>query len=488
MSCATKCKYLIVILLAFFGLHCSAPKSNISASTASNKNILFIAVDDLKPLTGAYGYDFMITPHLDKLANDGVLFMNNHTQQAVCGPSRASIMTGKRPDYTKVFDLKTQMRNINPDILTMPQYFKNKGYQSVAVGKIYDPRCVDKDYDAISWSLPYQSPKGQEYANSKGKPAFEINDRHENETIDGGIATNSIEYLQKFAKEKSPFFLAVGFKKPHLPFVAPKKYWDLYPETTIKFPNFRNYPENAPTYAPQPSWELRSGYDGIPKDFDTPIPDETQLKLIRGYYAAVSFIDAQIGRVIDELDRLGIRENTIIVLWGDHGFHLGDHSMFCKHTNYEQSTRSPLIISYPNNKKGKINTPTEFVDIFPTLCDLTGIDIPKSLDGKSLVPLMEKKVNKVKDFAVSQFPRDNDKMGYAFRNETYRYIVWMKDFTSAVKYDEKLLVAEELYDYSKDPEERKNLVQLTEYKDVRAKMKKEMIAFFNQCRQVYAPL
>lgn len=477
-----KCKSIKLFILLWMPLALISCKSSLSQNShkvVKKMNVLFIAVDDLKPVLGVYGYDRVKTPNMDRLATHGFVFENNHCQQAVCGPSRASIMTGKRPDYTQIYDLKTLMRDINPEILTMPQYFKQLGYETVAVGKIYDPRCVTNDYDAESWTIPYQKTRNKEYAFSEGKPFYEINERPENETIDGEIAANSIHYMQQFAKEEKPFFLGIGFKKPHLPFVAPKKYWDMYPMETIKLPDFRSDPEGAPSFATQPSWELRSGYDDIPKEFTVPISDEKQLKLIQGYYASVSFIDAQIGKVLDELDRLGLRENTIIVLWGDHGWHLGDHGMFCKHTNYEQATRSPLIISFPGIQSGTISSPTEFVDVFPTICNLSGIAIPNNLDGVSLVPLMEKKVNKVKDFAVSQFPRDNDKMGYAFRNDRYRYVIWMKDFTSRQVFDEKLVIAEELYDYQKDSEERRNLIQDQDYQIVRNQMKAQAISFFN---------
>lgn len=474
-------KFLLIATASAVSLSLNACKSAVGPQPKKNAkpvNVLFIAVDDLKPLLGAYGNPTIKTPNLDRLAAHGVVFQNNHCQQAVCGPSRASIMTGKRPDYTQIYDLQTLMRDKNPDILTMPQYYKQLGYQSVAVGKIYDPRCVAKDYDAESWSEPYQHPKNKEYAFSKGKPFYEINNRPESETIDGEIAQGGINYLQKFAKEGNPFFLAVGFKKPHLPFVAPKKYWDMYPIETIKLPDYRKDPEGAPSFATQPSWELRSGYDDIPKEFKVPIDDEMQRKLIQGYYASVSFIDAQIGKVLDELDRLKLTENTVIVLWGDHGWHLGDHGMFCKHTNYEQATRSPLIISYPGSKATKVNMPTEFVDVFPTICELTGVEIPKNLDGKSLAPLMTKKLSKVKDYAVSQFPRENDKMGYAFRDERYRYVIWMKDFTSRQAFNDKNVVAEELYDYAKDPEERKNLANEANYSKIKEQMKKNAVDFF----------
>ncbi len=452
----------------------------------TQKNILFIAIDDLKPILGCYGDTLIKTPHIDQLASQGFVLENNHCQQAVCGPSRASLLTGKRPDYTKVWDLKTLIRDKNPNIVTLPQYFKQNGYKTAAVGKIFDFRSVDKGNDSISWTYKYDNFKhhseiGREYVNETEHVSMEITHVPDSLTADGEVVRRSKKYLRKFAKKEEPFFMAVGFYKPHLPFVVPQKYWDLYDRKDIELPAYQKAPEGAPTYATQPSWELRSGYADIPKDYETKIPVEKQLKLIHGYYAAVSFIDQQVGNVLAELDRLGLRENTVIVLWGDHGWHLGDHNMFCKHTNYEQATRSPLIFSAGKNRMGASQTPTEFVDIFPTLCELTGIETPKNLDGLSLIPLMENKVSKIKDYAVSQFTRDNNKMGYAFRNENYRYIIWMKDkFTSERAFDEALIADEELYDYIKDPEERKNIAFEKDYIEIKTALKKQAITFFKQ--------
>ena len=471
-----------LFLLVFVSCKTKQGKEN---TTKKPKNVLFIAVDDLKPLFGSYGYDHIKTPNIDKLASQGFVLENNHCQQAVCGPSRASILTGKRPDYTQVWDLKTLIRDKNPNIVTMPQYFKESGYLTAAVGKMFDFRSVDKGNDSISWSFPYDNfkhnaPIGKEYVNETTRVSYEAVPVADSLTADGEVARRTINYLRKFAKGDKPFFMAAGFYKPHLPFVAPKKYWDLYPIENIKLPKYRKDPVGAPSYATQPSWELRGGYVDIPKDYNAEIPEEKQKKLIQGYYACVSFVDQQIGNVLDELDRLGLRDNTVIVLWGDHGWHLGDHNMFCKHTNYEQSTRTPLIFASGTKNIGKSTSPTEFVDVYPTLCELAGIETPQNLDGVSLVPLMEKKVDKVKDFAVSQFPRDTDKMGYTFRNKTHRYTVWMTDnYTSFRKFDASLIVAEELYDYEKDPDETKNLINDHAYASIKNELKSKAIEFFN---------
>ena len=474
-----------VIALIFFGLFSCNSELKESNLESKPKNILFIAIDDLKPELGCYGNTFIKTPHIDKLASHGFVLENNHCQQAVCAPSRASILTGKRPDYTKVWDLKTLIRDKNPDIITMPQYFKQIGYQTAAVGKIFDYRSVDHGADSVSWSYKYENvkntnPKGGGYIFETERVSTEAPQVADSLTIDGVVVKRSIAYLQKFAKENQPFFMAVGFFKPHLPFVAPKKYWDLYDRKDIHLPNYQKDPENAPPYATQPGWELRSIYKDVPRDFDTPIPDEKQLELIHGYYACVSFIDQQVGNIIDELDRLGLRENTVIVLWGDHGWHLGDHNMWCKHTNYEQATRSPLIFSVNDEMIGYSQSPTEFVDVYPTLCELAGVETPKNLDGLSLVPLLQNKTEKIKDFALSQFPR-GDKMGYALRNERYRYIIWVKNnFTSDQHFDDSLIADEELYDYEKDPLETKNVAYLDEYSKVKADLQSKAKAFFNE--------
>jgi arylsulfatase A-like enzyme len=479
-------KVLILSLFTILIVSCDKKLEKKEIQKNQPKNILFIAVDDLKPLLGAYGHKDVLSPNIDKLAANGFVMQNNHCQQAVCGPSRASLLTGKRPDYTQIWDLKTHIRKINPDIVTMPQYFKQQGYETAAVGKIFDFRSVDKGNDSISWTYPYDNFKhnsdiGREYIKNKERVSYEIVNVPDSMTADGEVVRRTVKRLKQFAKSDKPFFMATGFYKPHLPFVAPKKYWDMYPIENIKLPEFMEAPKGAPYYATQPSWELRGGYVDIPKDYDTPIAIEKQKKLIQGYYACVSFVDQQIGLVINELDRLGLRENTVIVLWGDHGWHLGDHNMYCKHTNYEQSTKSPLIFSAGKDKVGETFSLTEFVDVYPTLLDLTGVKSPGNLDGVSLVPLMENKIEKVKDYAVSQFTRENNKMGYTFRNERYRYTVWIKDempFESNRKSSEIEIDAEELYDYEKDPQETKNLINEVSYKTVKADLKAQAIGYF----------
>ncbi|MDF7822709.1 sulfatase [Pontiellaceae bacterium B12227] len=475
-------------------------------------NVLFIPIDDLKPMLACYGDDSIKTPNIDRLAERGMVFLNNHCQQAVCGPSRASLMTGLYPDTTRIYDLSTKMRDMNPDILTIPQYFRQMGYETTGLGKTYDSRCVDKMLDEPSWSIPYskhgenmliakgyESPQyafqdpetrrlnkaaddlyRQEKKKKEGRseketilsspgsrPAFECCDVPDDAYYDGARTAGAMKLLEKLAAADKPFFLSVGYQKPHLPFVAPKKYWDLYDPAEIELADYMKQPEGAPSIGYQPGWELRGMYSDVPKD--DMLPEEYQRNLIHGYMACVSYIDAQIGRLLNQLDELGIADSTIICLWGDHGWHLGDHNMWCKHSNFEQGTRSPLIMAAPGMKaKGmKTQAPTEFVDIFPTLCDLAGLEIPSHLPGKSLAVLMDGKAEKVREFALSQYPRTPSGkvyMGYALRDERYRYVAWYKVL------DEKVYKAKrpgfgmetepafiELYDYKKDPLETRNI-------------------------------
>jgi len=512
---------------------------NMTQLSAQEKrmNVLFIAVDDLKPVLGCYGDKLVKTPNIDRLAARGTVFMQNYCQQAVCGPTRASLMTGMRPDYTRVWDLKTKMRDINPNILSLPQYLVSQGYSTQGIGKIYDPRCVDEELDKPSWSVPYykksdkyisrksgkpegqyQDPatkalyikytgegvarglKGKELTDFVGKyvkPSVECVDVDDNAYSDGSNALYAKEILANLAKEGKPFFFAVGFSKPHLPFVAPKKYWDLYKREEMPLAAYQQKAKNGPEIGYHTAGELLA-YSDIPpiasfsdQKVGMDLPVEKQKELIHGYYAATSYMDAQVGILLNALDSLGLSKNTIIVLWGDHGWHLGDHNLWCKHTNFEQATHAPLLISAPGVKASKTKSPSEFIDIFPTLCDLTGTKIPGHLDGKSLVPLMKNPNASVKEFSVSQYPRPSNKlenarlgwsdgeyMGYSIRTEKYRYTVWLKNsFRSYKPYSKELVVASELYDYSKDPNETINVVGEKAYAAVSKELNEKMVNF-----------
>lgn len=462
-----------------------------ASAVAKQKNVLFIAVDDLKPIGGLYDVPEVKTPHLDQLASTAYVFKNNHCQQAVCAPTRASLLSGKRPDYTKVWDLKTQIRDMHPDIITLPQYFKQMGYQTAAVGKVFDARSVDKGHDAISWSIPYEGTLGSSvvgggYMLETRRVSTECADVPDSSTMDGRVLQRGKDLLDLMADNEKPFFLAVGFYKPHLPFAAPKKYWDMYKREDIELPTYQKMPESAPAYAYQPGWEVRSQYEDVPKDFKVPIPIEKQKELIHGYYACVSFIDQQIGNLINYLDEKGLRENTLIVLWGDHGWHLGDHNIWCKHSNYEQATRSPLIISLGNKYVGQTQSPSEFIDVFPTICDMSGVAHPDQLDGKSLLPIMAGQQAKVKDFAVSQFHRRGTLNGYAFRDERYRYVVWLKEkYRCNQPFSVGLIEDEELYDYYNDKDETVSLIHKEEYKKVLKQFRQQSAKFLKKSYQLY---
>ncbi len=461
-----------------------------SIAASDQPNILFIAVDDLKPTLSAYGSP-VPTPQIDRIAERGTTFLNAHCQQAVCGPSRASLLTGKRPDYTRVWDLKTRIRDIRPEIITLPQHFKENGYHTVGVGKIFDPRSVDKGADEISWSERYTQTWHLKYHPSTGKPkahyhnplskklakqaeaggikswgainklladndawpVVEAEDLPDDAYDDGAIAAYAVAKLKKLADLEKPFFFAVGFKKPHLPFIAPKKYWDKFDRSTIKLARFQKQALNSPDYAYHDFNELRS-YSGIPGS--GPLSEGLQRELIHGYYACTAYIDAQVGRLLDQLKKLKLANNTVVVLWGDHGWHLGDHGLWCKHTNYEHATRVPLIISAPGGRRGlQTGMPTELTDLFPTLCELAEIEIPADLDGVSLTPTLLEGDETTREFAVSQFPR-GPQMGYALRSGRFRYVAWYK--TGGTSTDgESAPIATELFDYKLDPQETRNL-------------------------------
>ena len=499
--------FVTAIFLSFSGL-------------AQKKNVLFIAVDDLKPLLGCYGVSEIQSPNIDRLANSGTVFLNNHCQQAVCSPSRASLMFGLRPDKTKVWDLHTPVRTATKNDKTIAQQFKENGYEAVAFGKIFHISMADKEHDTQSWSIPYSEVNIYNYPESTGEPfgghfqnpdlkkrmiayyeqqikkgvkpgkahgntlskmkvSTEMLDVPDESYQDGQIANNAVKMIDQLANKKKPFFIAVGFKKPHLPFVAPKKYWDLYDPKKIELATWQKKPEGAPDFAMHSWGELKSYSDIKPNILPSGILNDTkQRELIHGYMAAVSYTDAQIGKVLDELEKQGVADNTIIVLWGDHGWHLGDHGIWCKHSNFEQATHSPLILSAPGMKKGmKNSSPTEFVDIFPTLCDLAGIDTPKNIDGVSLKPILTGEKQKVKDFAISQYPRGN-RMGYSLRNNRYRYTAWFQiNFRKGEKATSKNLIAEELYDYKTDYNETINHADEKSYKEIKDNLSKELMGF-----------
>ena len=433
-----------------------------SALAAEKPNVLLICVDDLKPLLGCYGDTKAITPNIDKLAARSTLFEKAYCNQAVCSPSRNALMTGLRPDTIGIYDLATNFRVAVPNAVTLPQAFIHAGYETTGLGKIYHVG-HGNDNDAASWTIPHMVPKATAYALPENKtperinpksdrgPAIESADVPDETYLDGQVALEAIARLKQLkANPGKPFFLAVGIAKPHLPFIAPKKYWDLYQRAEIPLAAFRKAPEGAPAFAPQYGGELRQ-YFGIPDKGE--LPDDLQRELIHGYYAATSYADAQIGKVLQALEDLKLADNTIVVLWGDHGWHLGDHSMWCKHTNYEEANRIPFLISAPGTAPGAGKHSKAFaetVDLYPTLCELAGIPIPEKLDGVSLVNTLRDPKASTRDHVIHVYPR-GEKIGRAIRTDRYRLVEWKVPGAAA---DTAIL---ELYDYQKDPLETKNI-------------------------------
>lgn len=474
----------------FLGLLGAAPFALPQRAASPSKaqyNVLFIAVDDLKPYLGCYGNRAAITPNIDRLASRGLSFSRAYCQQAVCSPSRTSLLTGRRPDTTQVYELQTHFRKTIPDAVTLPEHFKKNGYLTTGFSKIFHGG-ID---DAQSWSVPWWSPSGpgwgtpenedrarrqtenlkksgwrigppgkvdRQMEKAKRGTAWASPDVADNELPDGKTSDAVVAALEKVKSQR--FFLAAGFLKPHLPFIAPKRYFDLYAKTKFEPADNPFPPKDAPEVALHNFGELRS-YSDIP-DIG-PVPPEKAVELIRAYYAAASFTDAQVGKLLNALDRLGLRQDTVVILWGDHGYHLGDHGLWNKHTNFEEATRVPMIISVPGQKTAGQKTAglSEFVDIYPSLCDICGLPVPEELEGTSFKPLVENPGRPWKKAAFSQYPRGvpgvGQAMGHSMRTERYRFTEWL------VPGKEKDFRAIELYDHQSDPQENVNLANRPEH-------------------------
>ena len=427
------------------------------AGAAEKPNVLLICVDDLKPLLGCYGDPFAKTPNLDKLATRAVVMEAAYCNQAICAPSRNALMTGLRPQTLGIYNLGTNFRQARPDATTLSQYFRKHGHRTEALGKIYHAGHGNGD-DAASWEVPHFSPwkvgayqlpenrpaRGTKHA--KG-PAFESADVPDTAYPDGVLAAEAIRRLTAAkARSGTPFFIGLGFSKPHLPFCAPKKYWDIHDPARLPLATVTEPPAGAPPFAPQFGAELRS-YSGIPAQ--GALPEDLQRTLVHGYYAATSYVDAQLGLVLDTLDELDLTRNTIIVLWGDHGFHLGDHGMWCKHTNYEQAARIPLMIAAPGIMPARTAALVETVDIYPTLCELAGLPMPTGLDGIGFAEVLRDPRHHTRESVIHVYPRAK-LLGRAIRTPRHRMVEWKAPGAAAST------ATYELYDYENDPLETKN--------------------------------
>ncbi|MDA7640250.1 sulfatase [Opitutaceae bacterium] len=436
----------------------------------SNPNILIIGIDDLRPELGCYGATHIHSPNIDQLAAQGTLFERAYCQYAVCGPSRSSMFTGLRPDTTNAYNNKTHFRDQLPDAVSLPEFFKNKGYKTYGFGKILH----NTHRDPQSWSEPQHYIVEKQYAssgyehkiagidgihNSNGLiPLFEGPDVSDDAYRDGISNQAAIAKLSDAAKSDQPFLLFMGYHKPHTPFNAPKKYWDLYdPETLPLAPN-PFPPAGTPEFAMNP-WRYVRSFKDIPEE--GPMPEPLARKTRHAYFACVSYIDSLIGELLAALEETGEADNTIIALWSDHGYQLGDHGMWCKHTNFETSTHIPFIIVDPRKdvQGQRTTTRIELIDMYPTLADIAGLDSPQNIEGKSLVPLIAdpKAWDNQDTVAFSQFHRAGNQ-GYSVRTQNLRYTEWRSAKTGKI-------VAQELYDHRSDPQENVNVAGSPECKE-----------------------
>lgn len=450
---------IIFAVSSLFSLQCG------SSVPAKRPNVLFISVDDLRPELNCYGSTQVYSPNIDKLAHSGTLFNRAYCNVPVCGASRSSLMTGIRPGYNRFLQYYAQADVEMPQATTLPEYFKQHGYQTISVGKVFHS---PSDNEQKAWSeTPYRfdhhklpdgtwSDKGwQNYITQEnldiieqrnGRPAmpWEQVDTHDSAYFDGKYANKAIEYLRSFQESDQPFFLGLGFLKPHLPFNAPQKYWDLYDREKINLAENPLFPAHAPKEA-QFNWGELRAYHGIPGE--GPVSDSVARTLVHGYYACISATDALIGKVLNELEQLGLKENTIIVLWGDHGYNLGEHGFWCKHVNFETSLRTTLMMAGPGCEPGKAEGIVELVDLYPTLVDICELPQPTHpLGGVSLVPMLKNPATRVKDCAISKWMN-----GVTLVDERYFYTEWHDK--------EKKQISRMLYDHQTDPEENNNIAE-----------------------------
>jgi len=459
-------KLLKISFLILFFISLSGSKPAISSDKL---NVLFIIADDLNCALGAYGDPLAITPNIDKLAKKGVVFGNTHVQYPLCGPSRVSLMTGLYPDQTKSKKLRLYVRQTIPDVVTIGQKFRKENYHSVRVGKIYhyhNPRDIGTagHDDSYTWDQtvnPYGRDKIEEYKlkglKSKldgGTLSWLQADGNDEEQTDGIGATETIGFLDEFSKSGENFFLAFGLYRPHVPFVAPKKYFDLYDINDFKVPQSTDDYLNT---IPKPAAiSVRRKKEQV--DIDPNLAKEIK----HAYYATTSFVDAQIGRVLDKLKETGLDKNTIVVFTSDHGYHLGEHGHWQKQTLFEDGTRVPLIIAGPGIKNNKeiINNPVELVDLYPTIMDLVQMQTPKFVSGKSIVPLLENSENIVRENALTELQVNTGNgiaQGYSIKTKRYRLSQW----------EHKGVKAYELYDHYTDTSELNNIANHIDYLEVK---------------------
>lgn len=499
------------ILMGLVAWACAVSAVGLEGKSSKQMNVLFIAVDDMRPELGCYGADFVKSPNMDRLASEGVLFNRAYCQWAVCMASRSSLLLGLRPDF--IPDRGRLFRKNLPDVVTLPQYFKDNGYFTQSFGKIFHGSwntagslgVGDSYQDPISWSLPRWTSSPQYYfteeniklareifATSKAEhlaiikkepgnldqwkdhfvqgPATEAPDVSDSTLGDGKLTQALILRMRELKTSGEPFFLAAGYMKPHLPFIAPKRYWNLYNPMKLPTEFHGMPPKDAPEIALTNWAELRT-YTDMPKR--GALSEEQARRLRHGYAACISFVDAQIGMLLKELDRLGLRKNTIVVLWSDHGYKLGDYGMWCKHTNFELDTRVALIVSAPGLERNeKSDALVELVDLYPTIVELAGLPAPDDVHGTSFAEIVKNTKIPGDTTALSQYPRGSV-MGYSMRTNRYRLTLWSKN------QDRSEIVAVELYDHHIDPTESINIAANGANSDLVSRLTRQLNSEWN---------
>jgi len=453
-------------LLSAATLAASGVFANATAH-AAQQNVLMIIIDDLLPRLGCYGDDTVIAPNIDKLAEESTLFERAYCQYPICNASRASLLSGMRPDTTRIYGNNQPVHEELADVQVLNRYFKDQGFFTVGIGKVYHASTGPAD----GWSKPYFKTKWLDYVAPENRaiadvffdrkksrglpPSIEAEDVPDNAYCDGKAAEEALKDIAYAAELDQPFFIIAGFRHPHLPWCAPKKYWDLYDRDALTLADNPYFPIGAPDIAIKKDVGELGGYEDIPRKH--PLSEAEQRQSLHGYLACVSYADAQVGKLIAALKKHGLYDDTIIVLWGDHGYQLGDHKTWAKGVNWESSDRAPLLIRAPKLDAAhqRVHALVEFVDVYPTLCELVGLPVPAHCDGRSLLPFLKDPNHPSNLPAFSQLKKGKV-MGRSMRTDRYRFTIWEVDQTRAIK-------GLELYDLQEDPEGNRNLAYLPEY-------------------------
>ena len=465
--------YFLVFFILLVGASCQ--KEHGQPPESCRPNVLFIAVDDLRPMLGSYGVPYIKTPNIDRLSAEGTVFERAYCNVPVCGASRASLLTGLRPSSHRFLDYYTRAEEDAPGVTSLPAHFKNNGYYTISLGKIFHHMDDMKEsWSEEPWRAAYTGPNGErsiaryyfqdvnkqlQARPGKRGPSYEMSEAPDSVYLDGQMTQKAISKLKELSQMDTSFFLAMGYLRPHLPFNAPKKYWDMYPPGSVTLAENTYWPSDAPREGWYGTGELRK-YHGVPSG--GPIPDSLARKLVHGYQACVSYVDALIGQVLNTLKETGLDRNTIVVLWGDHGYLLGEHRLWCKHITFEKALHVPLLISAPGYRPGQHTRQlVEYLDLYPTLCDLVGLSQPSHLAGKSLVPLLKDPGSAGKEFITARY-LDME----AIKTDKFLYTEWVD---SAGRILDRML-----YDHDNDPNENVNVAEQPGYRETVEELSKKL--------------